>query len=555
MPGGAGGIPGVEVEDLGAGGLFGLCLWVCANAAGLPSLSVFYSMSDSPLSTSHQIIVRVLTAADAPAVEDISRRLYSAINASWTETQFLKLLRTFPEGQIGVEDNGKLVAFAFALVVDYALYGDEHTYRDITGGFQFTTHDPDGDVLYGIEICVDPASQGLRLGRRLYDARKEICERLNLRAIIAGGRMPGYIRFKDDITAREYIARVRQKQIYDPVMTFQLSNDFHVKKVLHNYLLDDTESQAFATLIEWNNVYYNPPRRVLGTKSVVRLGLVQLQMRSTPGIEQFFDHVEFFIDAVSGYKSDFVVFPEYVNAPLMAPFNADGAAASIRKLADFTDEIRDFFVRKAVEYNINIITGSMPHVVEGNLYNIVYLCRRDGTWDYQHKLHITPSESRDWGMVGGSELKVFETDCGKIAMLICYDSEFPELGRLLAEQGVRILFVPFCTDTATGYNRVRYCCQARAIENECYVAIAGSVGNLPGVVNMDIQFAQSAVFSPSDFSFPNQAIVSETTPGTEATLIADIDTDLLKELNIRGSVQNLRQRRHDLYQLTLAPKA
>lgn len=504
--------------------------------------------------TSHQIVVRTLTPEDAPAVADISRRLYFAINASWSEGQFLKLLRVFPEGQVGVEDNGRLVAFAFALVVDYALYGDEHSYRDITGGFQFTTHDADGDVLYGIEVCVDPGSQGLRLGRRLYDARKEICERLNLRAIVAGGRMPGYSRFKDEISPREYIDRVRKKEVYDPVMTFQLSNDFHVKKVLTNYLLDDTESQAYATLIEWNNVYYTPPRRLLGTKSVVRLGLVQLEMRSTPGIQQFFDYVEFFIDAVSGYKSDFVVFPEYVNAPLMAPFNADGAAAAIRKLAEFTEEIRDFFIKKAVEYNINIVTGSMPHYVEGNLYNIVYLCRRNGTWDYQHKLHITPSEVRDWGMIGGDELKVFETDCGKVAMLICYDSEFPELGRLLADRGVRILFVPFCTDTATGYNRVRYCCQARAIENECYVAIAGSVGNLPGVINMDIQFAQSAVFSPSDFPFPNQAIVSETTPGTEATLIADIDTDLLKELNIRGSVRNLRQRRHDLYQLSLTPR-
>ncbi|MES2705316.1 MAG: carbon-nitrogen hydrolase family protein [Verrucomicrobiota bacterium] len=509
-------------------------------------------MSSSSSPASHQIVVRTLTAADAPAVADISRRLYSVINSSWSEEHFLKLLRTFPEGQVGVEDNGRVVAFAFALVVDYALYGDEHSYRDITGGFQFTTHDPDGDVLYGIEVCVDPDFQGLRLGRRLYDARKEICENLNLRAIIAGGRMPGYERVKDELSPRDYIDRVRKKAIYDPVLTFQLSNDFHVKKVLTNYLLDDTESQSFATLIEWNNVYYTPPRRLLGTKSVVRLGLVQLEMRSTPGLPQFFENVEFFIDAVSGYKADFVVFPEYVNAPLMAPFNAYGAAAAIRKLAELTEEIRDFFVSKAVEYNINIVTGSMPHHVDGNLYNIVYLCRRDGTWDFQHKLHITPSEVNDWGMVGGDELKVFDTDCGKVAMLICYDSEFPELGRLLADRGVRILFVPFCTDTSTGYNRVRYCCQARAIENECYVAIAGSVGNLPGVINMDIQFAQSAVFSPSDFSFPNQAIVSEVTPGTEATLIADIDTDLLKELNIRGSVRNLRQRRHDLYRVSLA---
>lgn len=285
----------------------------------------------------------------------------------------------------------------------------------------------------------------------------------------------------------------------------------------------------------------------------VRVGLVQLQMRPTPDLAAFFDHVGFFIRAISGYHADFIVFPEYVNAPLMAPFSGAGAAGAIRELAGLTSTIRDFFVQQAIACHINIITGSMPVIENGKLYNIVYLCRRDGTWDFQHKLHITPSEEQEWQMTGGDALKSFDTDCGRIGMLICYDVEFPELGRLLADQGVRLLFVPFCTETLSGYHRVRYCSQARAIENECYVAIAGSVGNLPGVPNMDFHYAQSAVFSPSDFAFPNQAIVSETTPHAEATLIADIDTDLLKELNIRGSVRNLRQRRHDLYQISLTP--
>jgi predicted amidohydrolase len=112
----------------------------------------------------------------------------------------------------------------------------------------------------------------------------------------------------------------------------------------------------------------------------------------------------------------------------------------------------------------------------------------------------------------GRQIKVFDTDAGKIGILICYDVEFPELGRIMAEQGLEILFVPFVTDTQNGYNRVRHCAQARAIENECYVAIAGCVGNLPRVNNMDIQYAQSAVFSPSDFAFPTSTVVSEATP-------------------------------------------
>src|SRR5690606_3319129 len=121
-----------------------------------------------------------------------------------------------------------------------------------------------------------------------------------------------------------------------------------------------------------------------------------------------------------------------------------------------------------------------------------------GSWDAQRKVHITPNERSYWGMTGGDRIAVFKTDVAKIGILICYDVEFPELPRLLADEGMQILFVPFLTDTQNGYNRVRYCAQARAIENECYVVTAGSVGNLPKVKNMDIQYAQSGIFSPSD---------------------------------------------------------
>lgn len=191
----------------------------------------------------------------------------------------------------------------------------------------------------------------------------------------------------------------------------------------------------------------------------------------------------------------------------------------------------------------------MPYLQDGKLYNVGYLCKRDGTSEMYSKLHITPNELAHWGMSGGNTLKTFDTDCGKIGILICYDVEFPELSRLLADEGMQILFVPFLTDTQNGYTRVKHCAQARAIENECYVAIAGCVGNLPKVANMDIQFAQSAVFTPSDFSFPTNGIKAEATPNTEMTLIVDVDVDLLKELHEYGSVKILKDRRTDLYQL------
>lgn len=504
----------------------------------------------------YQVNIRNLTIEDYPSLRAGMKTAYASMGGGlWSKEHIQKLLDIFPEGQICVDVNGRAVACALSLIIDYEKFGDKHTYEEITGNYSFNTHDPDGNVLYGIDVFVDPAFQGMRLGRRLYDARKELCEKLNLSSIIAGGRIPGYQDYADDMTPKEYIEKVKMREIYDPILTFQMSNGFLVKKILRNYLPSDKESKTYATLIIWHNIYYEAKPKLLGgQKSVIRVGLVQWQMRNVDSIEALISQAEFFVDAVSGYSSDFILFPELFNAPLMAIHNDQPEAAAIRLLASHTNYLREEFCKMAVSYNINIITGSFPLYEDEKLYNVSYLCKRDGTWDTQKKLHITPNERSYWGMTGGDSLQVFDTDVGKVGILICYDVEFPELSRVLAEDGMQVLFVPFLTDTQNGFNRVRYCARARAIENECYVVTAGSVGNLPKVKNMDIQYAQSGVFSPSDFSFPNNAIVAETTPNTEMTVIADLDLDLLKELHTAGSVTNLKDRRLDLYQLNWIKK-
>ena len=390
----------------------------------------------------------------------------------------------------------------------------------------------------------------MRLGRRLYDYRKEVCEKLNLRGIVFGGRIPNYHKFAKEMSPKEYIAKVKRKEIHDPVLNFQISNDFHPIRILKGYLEGDDASGEFAVLLEWDNIYYQKASKKAATKKkIVRLGLIQWQMRPYKDLDELMQQAEFFIDAVSGYRSDFALFPEFFNAPLMAEDNHLSEAEAIRELAKHTATIVQKFSEFAISYNINIITGSMPEIKGNLLYNAGYLCRRDGTTERYEKLHVTPDEAKVWGMQGGSQLKAFDTDCGKIGILICYDSEFPELSRLLADEGMDILFVPFLTDTQNGYSRVRHCAQARAIENECYVAIAGSVGNLPKVHNMDIQFAQSMVFTPCDFSFPANGIKAEATTNTEMILIADVDIDLLRELNQFGSVRNLRDRRKDIFEI------
>jgi predicted amidohydrolase/GNAT superfamily N-acetyltransferase len=470
----------------------------------------------------------------------------------WKEEEIEKLIQIFPEGQLAVVVDGVVVGCALSIIVKYELFGDDHTYIEITGRYTFNTHSPGGNTLYGIDIFIRPEFRGLRLGRRLYDARKELCEKLNLKAIVFGGRIPNYHKYSDDLSPKEYIQKVKYKEIYDPILTFQLSNDFHVKKVLKGYMPGDKESEAYAVLLQWDNIYYQKRGdKDTGYKSVVRLGLIQWQMRLYKNIDELFTQVEYFIDAVAGYKSDFVLFPEYFNAPLMADYNHLNYADAIRKLAEYTDNIRERFINLAIAYNINIITGSFPVVRNNKLYNTGYLCRRNGTYETYEKIHVTGDEVKTWGLSGGDIVKVYETDCGPVGVLICYDVEFPELSRILAQQGMNILFVPFLTDTQNGYSRVRYCARSRAIENECYVAIAGSVGNLPKVENMDIQFAQSVVFTPCDFSFPTTGIKAEATPNTEMILVADVDLDLLKELHAFGGVRNLKDRRTDLYSVCL----
>jgi len=504
-----------------------------------------------------RVEVRHLNIDDYDDLKDSMIEAYSGWESSyWKESHIKRLLEIFPEGQVGVMVNGKIVAIALALIVDYAKYGDEHSYRQITGNFTFSTHDPDGDVLYGIELFVHPDYRNLRLGRRLYEARKEICEKFNLRSVIIGGRIPNYNKYADELTPRQYIDKVNHKEIYDPVFSFQLANDFRPIKILKNYLEGDTESLEYAVLLEWSNIYFEEKETYFSqTKSVVRLGLVQWQMRSHRGMDSLFEQVEFFVDAVSGYNADFALFPELFNAPLMSEYNHLHTSDAIRKLAEHTDDIRQRFQELAISYNVNIITGSMPLMDGNKLLNVGFLCRRDGSYERYEKVHITPNELSAWGMTGGDQIRVFDTDCGRIGIVICYDVEFPELSRLLADQGMNILFVPFLTDTQNGYMRVRSCAAARAIENECYVAIAGCVGNLPKVQNMDIQYAQSAVFTPSDFSFPTNAVKSEATPNTEMTLLADVDLDLLKELHEMGSVRTMKDRRKDLYELRkLNPK-
>ncbi|MEH0664971.1 bifunctional GNAT family N-acetyltransferase/carbon-nitrogen hydrolase family protein [Vibrio scophthalmi] len=506
-------------------------------------------------STTPRLSLRTIESGDYPQLAELMDLVFPDVGGAWPRMTIMDLIHQFPDGQICIVDNDKIVGAALTIKVDYNRFSLPHTYTDIITEQNVIQNQSSGDAMYGLDVFVHPDYRGLRLGRRLYDARKELCRNKNFKAILAGGRIPNYHKYADKMTVPEYIDQVKRRKLHDPILSFQLANDFDVKRLMRNYLPEDDASKGYATLLEWDNFFYEEDIISVHDieKTLVRIGVIQWQMRAMRDLDDLMDQAEYFVSSLSNYKADFALFPEFFNAPLMGLQTGQNSVEAIRFLANFSEEIKNRFSQMAVTYNINIIAGSVPVVEDDQLYNVSYLLHRDGDIDAQYKIHITPHEQKDWVIDGGDNVKVFDTDAGRVGILICYDSEFPELGRMMAEQGVQIIFVPFWTDTKNGYQRVRICSQARAIENECYVAIGGSVGNLPRVDNVDIQYAQSAVFSPSDIYFPHDATLTEASANTEMIIFADVDLTKLKQLNTEGSVTNLKHRRSDIYGTFIKP--
>ena len=311
-------------------------------------------------SDQHHLKLRQTLPGDYADIAEIMDRVYPGkLDGAWTKEQFASQIKRFPEGQLCIEDNGKVVAAAISLRVKYSRWGHDHHYWDITGNGYLTTHDPKGDVLYGVDVFVHPDYRDLRLGRRLYDARKALCEQLNLRGIVVGGRIPGYRKYREDMTPQQYVDKVRARELVDPILTFQLANDFQVRKIIRGYLPDDQDSHGFATLLEWVNIYHTEESGIIGGRpSDVRVGAVQWQMRPTKSLDDLYSQIEYFVDAVSGYQADVVLFPEFFNGPMMAPWNDQGPAEAVRQLAGYTEAIREQMLKFAVSYNINIVAGS-----------------------------------------------------------------------------------------------------------------------------------------------------------------------------------------------------
>lgn len=206
----------------------------------------------SPVNTAG-LEIRNAILEDVSGISRVVEKVYPDMPA-WPLEAIRSQIETFPEGQFVALLNGHYIAYSALLRIAGTKALKAHTWAKITGNGFASTDDPLGDYLYGIETCVDPDYQASHVGRGIYTMRKGLCTHLNLKGIIAGGRMSRFAEnYQIAKTPEDYITLVKRKEIADPTLSFQLSNDFQIIGILQNYLPDDSQSLGYAAHLLWRN--------------------------------------------------------------------------------------------------------------------------------------------------------------------------------------------------------------------------------------------------------------------------------------------------------------
>lgn len=271
----------------------------------------------------------------------------------------------------------------------------------------------------------------------------------------------------------------------------------------------------------------------------IRVASLQYFIRPVQTFEQFRDQVEGLVDTAKDYKCQLLVFPEYFTVQLLTLGNVKRPIhEQIRDLANQVPRYVEMMSKLAKKNGMYIVAGTIPDWGKDKeqLHNTCYFFNRKGEHQIQRKNFMTRFETEEWFVKGDDDLKVFETSFGRVAISICYDVQFPELIRAAAHADAHVLIVPSCTDERQGFLRVRYCAQARAIENQMYVIQSPTVGSLPMVPAVSLNYGQAAIFTPSDFPFARDGILAEGVPNQESMVIGEINLKTIEEARSSGTV-------------------
>lgn len=270
----------------------------------------------------------------------------------------------------------------------------------------------------------------------------------------------------------------------------------------------------------------------------IRVAALQYFIRPVQTFEQFRDQVEGLVETAADYKCQLVAFPEYFTVQLLTLGNIKRPIREqVRDLARQSPRFAELMASLAKRFGMYIVAGTIP-TQEGSdeIYNESFFFGPTGSVGIQGKLHMTRFEVEDWKISPRSRLRIFETAFGRLAIAICYDVEFPELARAAARNGAHVLVVPSCTDDRQGFLRVRYCAQARSIENQMYVVHSCTVGSLPMVPAVSLNYGQASILTPSDFPFSRDGILAEGNANQEMMVIGELNLKTILDTRSSGTV-------------------
>lgn len=271
----------------------------------------------------------------------------------------------------------------------------------------------------------------------------------------------------------------------------------------------------------------------------IRVATLQYFIRPITSFEQFAEQVSALVESAADYECQLLVFPEYFTIQLLTLGDVRRPLRDqILDLCDQVDRYTELLSGLARKHKLYILGGTSPvrGATPGSIQNRAFFFAPSGAYDSQGKLHMTRFEHEDWQVSSDNRLKIFNTTFGPVAVAICYDVEFPEIARAAARAGVHVLLVPACTDDRQGFLRVRYCAHARAIENQIYVVVSHTVGSLPTVPAIMMNYGQAAILTPSDFPFSRDGILAEGEVNSEMMVLGELNMETIANSRVSGTV-------------------
>lgn len=269
----------------------------------------------------------------------------------------------------------------------------------------------------------------------------------------------------------------------------------------------------------------------------LRIGLLQWEVQRGGSLEAWVLRLDREVAHARRLGAELLVMPEY--APLEAAFGPEpDLAGELARATALAPALLAAACRIARRHGVWLLPGTLPVAIEGRVVNTAPLIGPDGAAATQHKHVMTRFEAEQWGIAPGDPPRVFDTPLGRLGIAICFDAEFPTLVRAQVEAGAVLILVPSCTDTLHGFNRVRIAAAARAMENQCYVAMAPTVGAAPWSAALDVNRGYAAVFGPVDRGFPEDGVLARGGLDEPGWVFADLDPLRLEAVRAHGAVRN-----------------